>query len=186
MRNVHVAALGIALSLAAAVQASEIIIFNFALTGAQEVPPNNSNAVGAARLEYYTETKRFDIDLMVFGIGLGDLRGVGPNLTPAHIHLAPPGVNGPIVIDLGYLSGGFKQDGLGIRLTVKDALFGGQQGGVYSDPSANEAALFAGNLYANVHTNAYPGGQIRGQIVPEPSVRVLVAALGVLAVLRRR
>jgi hypothetical protein len=59
--------------------------------------------------------------------------------------------------------------------------------------AANETALFAGQLYINVHTSTNGGGEIRGNLVnpvaiPEPATYAAlggVAALG-LAVSRRR
>ena len=44
--------------------------FNFVLDGSQEVPPNSSNAAGAAQLLYDPGTQHFDLDLQVFGIGM--------------------------------------------------------------------------------------------------------------------
>jgi len=173
--------------LAAASARADIIEVNFALTPQQEVPANNSNAAGAAQLLYDTVTQTYDLDLVVFGIELADLMGVGPNASPLHIHLASPGVNGPIVIDVGFV-GTFFNDGLGIRMIVNDAPFGGVQGGINSNTAANEAAFFAGNLYLNVHTTSFPGGQIRGQIVPVPApgALTLLGIAGLLSVRRRR
>ena len=52
-----------------------------------------------------------------------------------------------------------------------------------------EAAMLAGNTYVNVHSNLFPGGEIRGQLqaIPEPSSFAL-AGLGFAAamLLRRR
>ncbi|MCO6439154.1 MAG: CHRD domain-containing protein [Phycisphaerae bacterium] len=154
---------------------AQITPFNFVLEGSQEVPtPVVANSGGAASLLYDAATKTFDLDLFVVGIELSDLRGVGANSTPVHIHLAPPGTNGGIVVDLGFL-GSFVDDPLGIRLKLDDAPLGGLQSGISSDPATVEAALFAGNLYVNVHTNDYPSGEIRGQIVPEPATLALLA-----------
>lgn len=56
--------------------------------------------------------------------------------------------------------------------------------------SALTAGMFANKSYFNLHTNLYPGGEIRGflQVVPEPSTYALMAAglIGLGVVSRRR
>lgn len=89
------------------------------------------------------------------------------NLTMAHIHLAPVGQDGPVVVWLypsapppqliperfsGVLSAG--------AITAAN-LVGPLAGQTLDDLLA---ALENGNAYVNVHTNAYPAGEIRGQI----------------------
>jgi hypothetical protein len=172
VRTRTISALGAALAVGAAAQAQ--IPFNFTLSGAQEVPPNNTNSSGAAQLLYDPGTQTFDLDLMVFGITLGELHGVGPNSTPVHIHNAPAGANGPIVIDIGNF-GQFVNDGLGIRLQLTGVPIGNF-----------EPQLFAGDLYVNVHTVNFPGGQIRGQIIPTPATLALLGIGGLVAASRRR
>lgn len=162
---------------------AEVHTLNLTLTGAQEVPPNSSTAVGTALFVYDTDTNLYDLDLFVEGIALANLQNVGPNATPIHIHQAPAGANGGIIVDVGW-AGSFVQDGAGIRLTIDDQLFGGVQGALTTSVDNNEAALLAGNTYLNVHTQAFGGGEIRAQI-PEPA-SLSVLALGGLALLRRR
>ena len=161
--------------------------FDFPLSGFQESPPVTTAAFGEATLIYDDSTQTFDLDLIVFGIELGDLMGVGPNSSPAHIHLAPPNMNGSIVIDIGFMSSFFQDDiAGGIRLIIDDGMFGGTQGGVTSDPNTNEAALYAGNLYVNVHTQSFPSGEVRGQIVPAPGAVALAGLAGIAGLSRRR
>lgn len=163
----RIAAAAGALALAA-IASADIIPFNFVVQPSQEVPPNNTNAAGAAQLLYDTDTDTFDFDAQVFGITLAQLTGW-------HIHNAPFATNGPIVIHLQNLGGVFVNSGQGIRLTMNDVSIGNF-----------EQALFAGNLYFNVHTTAFPGGQIRGQIVPAPAGLALLGLGGLVAARRRR
>jgi hypothetical protein len=142
--------------------------FNFVVQPQQEVPPNNTNAAGSAQLLYNDAANTFNIDVQVFGIALNQITGF-------HIHNAPVGVNGPIVIALDALGGQWQANGQGIRLTMNNVSIGNF-----------EAQLFSANLYFNLHTNSFPGGQIRGQIIPAPASLALLAAGGLFATRRRR
>lgn len=152
---------------ATAVANAELIPFNFPITPQQENPPNNSNAAGSGQLLYNTDTDTFNLDVQVFGIGL-------PDITGYHIHNAPAGSNGPIVIDLVPL-GAWQVNGQGIRLQLSNVPIG-----------AHEANLFNRNLYFNLHTTSFPAGQIRGQIIPAPAGLGVLAAAGLVAFRRRR
>lgn len=178
-----------ALAIGASGASAGILTANFMLTGGQEVPPNSSSALGIGQIDYDTTDDTFDVSLYVVGIPLGNLLGVGPNSSPVHIHLAPPGSNGGIVIDLGFL-GSFVQSGLGIELNLTDVAAGGTFGGVSSDPAVVQQAFIDGNLYVNIHTTLFPSGEIRGNIppipIPTPASAALIGAAGLLAVGRRR
>lgn len=142
--------------------------FNFVVEPQQEVPPNNTNAAGAAQLLYDDAANTFDLDVQVFGIEI-------PTIVGFHIHNAPIGTNGPIVIALDMLGGTWVPSGQGIRLTMNDVSIG-----------AFEPQLFSGNLYFNLHTQAFPGGQIRGQVIPAPGSLALLGLGGLVAAHRRR
>lgn len=178
-----VAAALVAGSLTMGAPKAEAVIHHFqaALTGFQEVPPRNTNAFGAATMFYDDSNQTFTLIVDVWGIQLPGGQLNMPFLRGAHHHVAPAGSNGPIVFDTG-APGTWTESPPGvIHYTVSGASM--------VNPIASEAALMAGNLYFNVHTNVFPGGEIRGQwcMVPEPaSMIALVGGLGALALRRRR
>jgi hypothetical protein len=109
------------------------------LSAAQEVPPNPSSATGHVKI-------RIGPDKSVNG----GLTFTGMAATAAHIHEAPAGANGPVIIPLTKTS---------------DTSFAVPPGASLTD--AQYASYLAGNLYLNVHSAAYPGGEIRAQLKPE-------------------
>jgi hypothetical protein len=71
--------------------------------------------------------------------------------TAAHIHRAPAGVNGPIVVPLTAPAGGNPGASSDcIRNVDPDVL--------------SEIRGFPGRFYVNVHTEKFPAGAIRGQL----------------------
>ncbi len=65
------------------------------------------------------------------------------------------------------------------------------QGGLANAEAAFIAALIAGETYLNIHTNVFPGGEIRGFVAaPEPTTAMLLvlglAAAGFVSRRRRR
>ena len=76
------------------------------------------------------------------------------NVTASHIHRGRSGVNGPVVFPLYTGTGAFDPNtpvGGGIMLSAE-----------------NLVDLLTGYYYVNVHTTAFPGGEIRGQIGAVP------------------
>lgn len=142
--------------------------FNFVVSPLQEVPSNNSNVAGSGQLLFNPATQTFNIDVQMFGLTLAELTGW-------HIHNAPVGVNGPIVVHLQNLGGAWVTDGQGISLTMTNVSIG------------NFAPqLLAGNLYFNVHNTAFLPGVARGQIIPAPGVLGALGLAGLVAARRRR
>ncbi|MFZ1679048.1 MAG: CHRD domain-containing protein, partial [Saprospiraceae bacterium] len=76
--------------------------------------------------------------------------GLTGDLTAAHLHAAPIGVNGGVILPL-------------TTFFANGAVFGG---GVPTDTSILNG-IIAGKVYANVHTALHPGGELRGQIVKD-------------------
>jgi hypothetical protein len=108
--------------------------FTTALSGANEVPPADPDGTGTA--------------VITINRGLGEIcwtitvANVDP-VVAAHIHAAPAGANGPVVVPLNPFAGGCA--------TVDRAL----AKAIAKDPAA---------YYVNVHTTVYPGGAVRGQL----------------------
>ena len=112
----------------------------FPLSGAQEVPPAATTASGDCTWVLSADQSSFQVDC------IHDVAGA----TAAHIHLGATGVAGPIIVSLGSPSSP-------INFTWDAS----------SSPprtAADVADLLAGDLYVNVHSDDFPGGEIRGQI----------------------
>jgi hypothetical protein len=108
------------------------------LTGAQEVPPVNTQASGSSSIAVIgdkTVTGRVEVRNM--------------NATAAHIHQGAAGQNGPVIIPLVKTADNVWSVPPNTALT-----------------SAQFDAYRSGNLYVNVHTAANPAGEIRVQLKP--------------------
>jgi hypothetical protein len=107
------------------------------LAGAEEVPPVETGGTGTANVTWNSETKELSWTIEFSGLS-------GP-ANAAHFHgPADPGANaGPVVgiEDLESPSEGT------VALTDEQA-----------------ADLAAGKWYVNIHTEAHPDGEIRGQV----------------------
>ena len=114
-------------------------VFAAQMSAAQEVPTNNSAAIGNGLLSFDPVTKRFTARLTLTGLAA----------TMAHIHTGVLGVNGPVTFPLTQIAAGSA-----IWVAAADAAL----------TDAQIAALTAGGLYFNAHSTAFPGGEVRGQI----------------------
>ncbi|MGH2451279.1 MAG: CHRD domain-containing protein [Candidatus Limnocylindria bacterium] len=130
-----------------------------------------SNARGVAIFRLSEDGSSLSYQLIVANI---------ENVFQAHIHLAPRGVQGPVVVWL-YPSttpgagpaGGGRIQGVIATGTITSTNFVSDLAG--QPMSALVSAMLAGNTYVNVHTNDgvapantgpgdFPAGEIRGQI----------------------
>lgn len=150
----------LALVLAAPSMAKTDSTFRAHLLGANEVqvPAVVTQAQGQALFHLSKDGTALSYRLVVANID---------DVLQAHIHLGPAGANGPVVAWL-YPSAPPAQlipgvfNGVLAQGTITAAgLVGPLAGASLSDLLA---AMMAGNTYVNVHTSAYPAGEIRGQI----------------------
>jgi CHRD domain len=134
-------------------------------TGAEEVPARDTLAQGQLEMRL-NDDGTLDYRLIATNI---------ENVVASHLHLAPAGVNGGVVVFLfgNAPAGGGRQSGVLATGTISDAnLIGPMAGATVADLIAE---IEAGNIYVNVHTNDgvdpantgpgdFPGGEIRGQV----------------------
>jgi hypothetical protein len=111
------------------------------LTGTQEVPPVTTSAAGTGQITVLP-------DRSVSG-GV-TVTGVTP--TVAHIHEGATGINGPVIVPLMKTTENTFTVPTGTKLT-----------------ESQHKAFQAGHLYVNVHSAAFPNGEIRAQIAPAPA-----------------
>lgn len=117
---------------------AEVVKLQAELKGNNEVPPNSSTASGNAEASYDTEAKVLTYVVTYAGL-------TGPALG-AHFH-------GPSEAGKN----------AGIVLPFKTVLSPIRGSATLTDTQA--ADLLGGKWYANIHTAANPGGELRGQMM---------------------
>lgn len=128
------------------------------LSGGEEVPPTATRAQGEAIFQFSKDGLGLRYRLIVANID---------DVLQSHIHLAPQGTNGPVVVWL-YPSGPpavlieGQFNGVLAEGTITAANLVGPLNG--QDLSALIEAFDNGEAYVNVHTTQFPGGEVRGQI----------------------
>ena len=127
------------LLMAGAAQA-KMVHFMAKLSGATEVPANDSAGTGSVMGMLDTDTKTFTYSATYSGLS-------GP-AGAAHFHVAAaPGGNGPPVVPVANAASPISG-----TATLTDAQI---------------ADLTAGKWYFNVHTAAHPGGEVRGWLTAQ-------------------
>ena len=141
----HIRGLMVGLAVAGAVASvaavrAEILTYKADLKGSHEVPPNQSKAVGSIALSFDTDEKKLSWK--------GSHSGLSGPVTAAHFHgPAAHGRNAKIV------------------LAITNAPLPAEFEGSAKLTDAQAAEMMAGRWYLNLHTAAYPAGEIRGQVV---------------------
>jgi serralysin len=165
-------------------------VFRVVLTGDQEVtnPPGGtgSDASGVGTVIFDSEAVAASYSFDIQGFDFGPILGTAPqtpstnldDVTRTHFHNAAEGINGRIVFGQIDANPALRQDNddLSLVLNADGSL---TLSGVWetTDPPASPPFDFATVLgsatvgsdvpiYFNVHTGGFPGGEIRGQLVP--------------------
>ncbi len=123
------------------------------LSGANEVPAADSKGTGVAKFNFSNDGSSASFHVNVAGIS--DVRF-------AHIHFAKAGVNGGVVFTLRMDKVVGPVSGLYARGDIMASNFSGQLEG--GDLVILKEAFRTGNAYVNVHSDKFPGGELRGQV----------------------
>ncbi len=145
------------LAVAGAASGSGSEKFEAKLSGAEEVPAVVTDASGKATFEVRSHMTAIEFKLKVKN-GTDILAVAG-----SHIHCAPAGENGPVVVFLAGVVPGGLDGNLTIKATVTDANIVNTACGATIGELVE--SMRTGNTYVNVHSAANPGGEIRGQIM---------------------
>jgi hypothetical protein len=111
--------------------------FKASLSGKTEVPPNATTGSGTVTATYDTDSKKLTWK--------GSYSGLTGPATAAHFHgPAPEGKNAGVLVPISPNGPSFEGSA-----TLTDA---------------QAKALMDGDMYANIHTEANKGGELRGQL----------------------
>jgi hypothetical protein len=133
------------------------------LTGANETPAPglNTGAFGSATIVVDMGARTVGYNVSVYNLPSG--------IVASHIHVGAAGTAGPVVVNFSVpatASNDFSYSG-----TVKDTEFiintNTSNLGIRSADDMFQAIL-GGNAYVNVHSQANPAGEIRGQLALKP------------------
>ena len=187
--GIHFATTGIratviALALSCAGSASATItVYTASLSGPAEATPNDSPGTGSAIVTIDDVLNTMRVQVTFSGLVPTTAAGAPSGTTASHIHAATPtpftGAAGVATalptfpgFPLGVTAGSY--DSLFDLLTsstYNPAYVTANGGSLTATRDAFLDALASGRAYLNIHTNAFPGGEIRGFLaaVPEPA-----------------
>ena len=168
-------------------------VYTAPLLGSSEIPAAVTPGSGVAKV-----TVDFDLVTLRVEVTFADLIG---NVTASHIHCctATPGASNVGVASqtpsftgfpTGVHAGSYDHTfDMSLASSYSAGFITNNGGTVGSAFNALVAGLNGGNAYLNIHTDTFPGGEIRALLapVPEPGTYALMlSGLGVLALGARR
>ncbi|HEY4641208.1 MAG TPA: CHRD domain-containing protein [Thermoanaerobaculia bacterium] len=129
-----------------AISGGQTVTYAADLRGTNEVPSNNSTASGSAFVTIDTTSNTLYWDVVTSGIS--------PTL--AHIHgPAPAGTNANVLINFATSAAAFTNGRTSGSINISSL----------APDTLNTLLTNPSNFYVNVHSAAFPGGEIRGQLV---------------------
>ncbi len=143
---------------AAAPTPTPLVKFRATLIGTEEVPPVTSTATGTSEFTLSRTNDTLFVNVAVNGLS---------NIRFGHFHTGARGANGAVVaflVDAPTLAG--PQNG---RIGKQFITAANLVGTLANQPlSALVDQMRAGGIYVNLHTDANPGGEVRGQVALVP------------------
>ncbi|MDQ2807397.1 MAG: S-layer homology domain-containing protein [Chloroflexota bacterium] len=112
--------------------------FNVALNGQNVVPSNGSTAIGQGTFSLLLTNNTISYNVTYQGLVATE--------TGADLSVGAPGTNGTAFYTLP---------------------LGTPKNGSFTFPTDKLAALYAGNIYLTIRSTAFPGGEIRGQLITQ-------------------
>src|SRR5574340_856655 len=178
---------GIFAAMAGAPAIAHESVFTASLNGPSEAPPNGSPGLGQI-------TVTIDSNLVTMRVQ-ESFSGLTADTTAAHIHCctAAPGTGTagvattvPTFTDfpLGVMAGSYDHTFDMTSASSYNPAFVTANGGSVSDAfDALVAGMNNGTAYSNIHSTAFPGGEIRGFLAPVPEPQTYAMLLAGLAAL---
>jgi hypothetical protein len=117
-----------------------------------------TGAVGTATVAVDAANEELAVTLSLFNFATGTTAG--------HIHVAPRGVSGPVVINFPIPTGRTGDLPLSFRVGTS-AFVPRPEIGINSMADAIQA-IVGGGAYVNIHSTQFPAGEIRGQLTLVP------------------
>ncbi len=128
---------------------AQVVEFRATINAAQETPVvSTSPATGSAIMLYDVAANTFDLV-----VSISNLSNIA---SASHIHEGAVGVAGGVVTALGGESA-YIRNGTTLTATFRGLTYGGAK-----------LTLIQGGAYFNLHSAAFPGGEVRGQLIPQP------------------
>lgn len=191
-KNLVVALVAMAVVAASSTSSQATILsYSAILSGPAESPPNASPGTGIALVDYDDVAKTLTMHVEFQGlIGTTTVSHIhGPTVNPGLL-TAPVMTTSPTFV--GFPAGvtaGTYDAVLDLTLTSSyhPTFFANNGGTVASAEIALTNAIAQGRAYWNIHSSVFPGGEIRGFLLPVPEPASLgLLAVGALSLARRR
>jgi CHRD domain-containing protein len=162
-----------------------VFVYSTVLTGPNESPSNNSPGFGFATLTFDDVAHTMRVQVTFSGL-------VGTT-TASHIHSAtavpftgtapvatqtPTFINFPLGVTSGTYDNTFNTLASSFYNTGNPNFINAHGGTTALAEAFLISSISSGTAYLNVHTNAFPSGEIRGFFNPEPSSLLLFGACG--------